>query len=172
VRTIILRAGDFFGGIGRGSWFDRMIAKDIPAGRVTYPGSPDIVHEWTYLRDFAATLVRLAAVRDTLAPFAAFGFPGHPVTGREMIDAVGQAAGRPMNISKMPWLVLRLLGPLVPIFGELAELAYLWQEPHRIDGRQLRAAIGEVPHTPFAAAVAAALEDLGVAERPQKQRRG
>lgn len=166
VRTIVLRAGDFFGGGGRGSWFDRMIARDVPAGRVTYPGSPDVVHEWAYLPDVAATLVRLAAVRDTLPPFAAFGFPGHPVTGRELIDAVGRAAGRPMSITKMPWLVLRLLGPLVPIFGELAELSYLWREPHRIDGRHLRAAIGTVPHTPLATAVAAALDDLGVVRRP------
>lgn len=172
VRTIVLRAGDFFGGVGRGSWFDRMIAKDVPAGRVTYPGSPDIVHEWAYLSDVAATLVRLAAVRDALPSFAAFGFPGHPVTGRELIEAISQAAGRPMSISKMPWLVLRLLGPLVPIFGELAELAYLWQEPHRIDGRQLRAAIGDVPHTPLAAAVTAALDDLGLVRWPERQRRG
>ena len=172
VRTIVLRAGDFFGGGGRGSWFDRMIAKDVAAGRVTYPGSPDVVHEWAYLPDFAAALVRLAAVRDTLPPFATFGFPGQPVTGRELIDAIDEAAGRPMSISKMPWFLLRLLGPLVPIFGELAELAYLWQQPHRIDGRQLNAAIGTVPHTSLSSAVAAALDDLGLVRRPESNRRG
>ena len=32
VRTIILRAGDFFGG-GRGSWLDLVIAKELTRGR-------------------------------------------------------------------------------------------------------------------------------------------
>ena len=172
VRTIVLRAGDFFGGGGRGMWFDRMIAKDVAAGRVTYPGSTEIVHEWAYLPDLAATLVRLAEMRDTLPPFAEYGFPGHPVTGREFVAAVSRAAGRPMTISTMPWLLLRLFGPLIPIFGELAELAYLWREPHRIDGRRLRAAIGQVPHTPFDTAVAAALDDLGIVPRPEARESG
>src|SRR5262249_36419140 len=38
LRTIVLRAGDYFGGEGGGSWFDRMIVKGITAGRLTYPG--------------------------------------------------------------------------------------------------------------------------------------
>jgi hypothetical protein len=62
----------------------------------------------------------------------------------------------------MPWFGLRLLSPVVPIFRELSEMAYLWNEPHRIDGEKLAAAIGKVPRTPFDAAVAAALDDLGL----------
>ena len=53
----------------------------------------------------------------------------------------------------------------VPIFRELTELAYLWNEPHRIDGQKLAAAIGEVPRTPFETAIAAALDDLGLIGR-------
>ncbi len=32
---------------------------------------------------------------------------------------------------------------------ELAEIAYLWEVPHRIAGDRAQAAIGEVPHTPL-----------------------
>ena len=39
-------------------------------------------------------------------------------------------------------------------------MAYLWKEPHRINGDKLRAAIGDVPHTPLDAAVQRAIEDL------------
>jgi hypothetical protein len=42
----------------------------------------------------------------------------------------------------------------------LSEIAYLWNEPHRIDGRKLEAAIGDLPCTPLDLAVARALEDL------------
>src|SRR5438445_86023 len=38
VRVIILRAGDFFGGGGHGSWLDLVITKDIRRNRLTYPG--------------------------------------------------------------------------------------------------------------------------------------
>jgi len=171
VRTVVLRAGDFYGGGGAGSWFDRMIAKDVGAGRVTYPGPLDCVHEWTYLPDLAAAFVRLAAVRHTLPAFARFGFSGHAVTGRELVEAIARARGTPMRTAAMPWPMLRLLGPFVPIFRELSETSYLWREPHRIDGTRLRAAIGPVPHTPFAAASSAALEELGLRRAGAGRRR-
>jgi hypothetical protein len=48
----------------------------------------------------------------------------------------------------------------MPLARELAEMSYLWQRPHRIAGNKLRAAIGDVPHTPFAKAIRNALADL------------
>jgi hypothetical protein len=53
------------------------------------------------------------------------------------------------------------LRPIVPLSRELSEIAYLWNEPHRIDGGKLEAAIGDIPRTPLDVAVARALEDLG-----------
>src|SRR5262249_37956546 len=53
VRIIILRAGDFYG-LGRGSWLDLVLAKEIGRGRLTYPGPFDVMHEWAYLPDVAA----------------------------------------------------------------------------------------------------------------------
>ncbi len=76
--------------------------------------------------------------------------------------AISAVLGRKMRVAQMPWFMLRLLAPVVPIFRELAEIAYLWNEPHRIDGQKLAAAIGAVPHTPFETAIAAALDDLGL----------
>jgi nucleoside-diphosphate-sugar epimerase len=60
MRAIILRAGDFYGG-GRGSWLDLVLLKDIGRGRLTYPGPIDLMHEWAYLPDLVAALVRLQA---------------------------------------------------------------------------------------------------------------
>src|SRR5262249_36394669 len=91
-RVIILRAGDFFGS-GRGSWFDLVVARGIARREVTYPGSLDVMHEWAYVPDLAATAVRLAAIRDKLGTFETFGFPGHAVTGRELAGAIARAIG-------------------------------------------------------------------------------
>ena len=81
VRTIVLRAGDFFGR-GRGSWFDLVLLKELAKNKVTYPGPLDVVHEWAYLPDYIDALIRLATIRDKLGQYEAFGFSGHAVTGQ------------------------------------------------------------------------------------------
>jgi nucleoside-diphosphate-sugar epimerase len=165
VRTIVLRAGDYFGGDGLGSWFDRVIVREIGAGRLTWPGPLDCVHEWAYLPDYAQALVRLIEARDRLAPFAAFGFAGHAVTGREFAAAIARACRRDFKIGFMPWRLLKLMGFAVPVFRELSEISYLWSVPHAIDGAALASVIGDIPHTPLDQAVAAALGALGVRRR-------
>ena len=167
--VIILRSGDFYGA-DAGSYFDRLLIRDIASGRLTYPGPLDVVHEWAYLPDFAEALRRLVDARAALPPFAQFGFPGHAVTGREMVGAISRACGRGFNVSGMPWTMLRLAGTVVPIFRELSEVAYLWSTPHAIDGTRLAAVIGDIPFTPFDRAVAAALLELGIRRRPEAAR--
>jgi nucleoside-diphosphate-sugar epimerase len=160
-RIIILRAGDFFGG-GRGAWLDLVIAKEIGNGRLTYPGPLDVVHEWAYLPDLVVALVRLAAIRDTLARFETFGFAGHAVSGREFTQAIAKGAGRELEVKRMSWWLIHGLRPFLALPRELSEIAYLWHEPHRIVGDKLAAAIGEVPHTPLDVAVKRALERIAI----------
>src|SRR5205823_1241451 len=97
MRSIILRAGDFFGG-GRGSWFDLVLTKERARHIVTYPGPLACLHSWAYLPDLAATFVRLAAVRDKLGASETFGFPGHAVSGRDMVAAIAKAAGHGVRV--------------------------------------------------------------------------
>jgi nucleoside-diphosphate-sugar epimerase len=129
--------------------------------RITYPGPLNVVHSWAYLPDFAATLVQLAAMRERFEAFETFGFPGHAVTGHELIAAIERATGRKYNVRQMGWWMLKSFGRLLAIGRELAELEYLWRVPHRIDGTRLASVLGEVPHTPLDQAVAQALRELG-----------
>jgi nucleoside-diphosphate-sugar epimerase len=159
MRTIILRAGDFFGG-GRGAWFDLVLTKDLARHVVTYPGPIDCLHSWAYVPDLAATFVRLANVRDKLGAFETFGFPGHAVRGREMVAAIAKAAGQGVKVKRMAWWLIHALSPIVPLPREISELAYLWKVPHRIAGTKLASAIGTIPHTPLDVAVERALRAL------------
>jgi nucleoside-diphosphate-sugar epimerase len=168
-RVIVLRGGDYFGG-GSGSYFDRLLVRDIASGGLTYPGPLYVVHEWAYLPDLAEAMRRLVEARAALPPFAQFGFPGHAVTGREMVGAISRACGRGFKVSGMPWTMLRLLGTVVPIFRELSEVAYLWSTPHAIDGTRLAGVIGDIPFTPLDRAVASALLELGIRRRPDAKR--
>ena len=153
MRAIVLRAGDFFGG-GSGSWFDLVIAKDIGRGRLTYPGPLNVEHEWAYLPDFAATLVRLAEQRATFGACETFGFPGHAVTGQEFVATIEAVTKSKFTLRPMSWWMIKTFGQLLAMGRELSELEYLWRVPHRISGDKLKAAIGEIPHTPLPEAIA------------------
>ncbi len=161
MRAIIVRAGDFYGG-GRGSWLDLVIARELPRGRLTYPGPLEVAHAWAYLPDFAQALVKVAERRAAFGAFETFGFAGHGVTGRELIAAIETATGRKFNVRRMRWWLIKTFGQLMPIGRELAELEYLWRVPHRISADKLRAAIDGIPHTPLPRAVADALKELGL----------
>ena len=138
-----------------------MLAEKIKQGIVTYPGPLELVHEWAYLPDLVSAMVRLAAVRDKLGAFETFGFPGHAVSGRDFVAAIAKATGRGVKVKRMSWWLIHALSPIVPLPREISEMAYLWQVPHQIAGDKLKAAIGEVPHTPLDIAVARALRELG-----------
>jgi nucleoside-diphosphate-sugar epimerase len=160
MRAIVLRAGDFFGS-GRGSWFDLVIAKELERSRITYPGPDNVVHPWAYVPDLAKTAVLLAERRATFGAFETFGFPGHAVTGRELIGAIETAMRAKYNVRHMSWWMVKTFGQLMAMGRELAELDYLWRVPHSIDGSKVKAAIGNVPHTPLHRAVAMSLRNLG-----------
>ena len=162
VRTVLLRAGDFFGGPVTGSWFDLSIAAKIDKGIFTYPGPMDLAHSWAYTPDLAAAFVALADRAGELRPFETFHFPGHTLTGRQLVELCEQAAGRPLRRAGVPWPLLRAAGLFSPMMRHVCEMSYLWRVPHSLDGDKLQALLGTVPHTNAGSAVSAALSDLGL----------
>jgi nucleoside-diphosphate-sugar epimerase len=163
VRTILLRAGDFFGGTGSGSWFDLVVAAKMSKGIYTAPGPVDLVHEWAYLPDFAKAFVGLADNLDKLGNYESLNLPGHAVTDLEIKAAAEKALGRSLKMTSMPWWVLRAGSPLVAMWREIVSMSYLRFEPHQLVSTRLAGLIGEIPHTPLDQAVAEALEDIGTA---------
>ncbi len=159
-RVIILRAGDFFGS-GSGAWFDRVITRNLAQRRVIYPGPLDVAHPWAYVPDLVVTLVRLAAIRDALGAFTTLGFPGYTLTGQQLTRELGKVVQRGLRMDAMPWLMLRLLAPIMPTFRDLRDMSYLWKVPHRIDGTALHETIGDIPQTPIDLAIAKSLVELG-----------
>ena len=168
LRVVVVRAGDFFGGPGRGSWFDLVIVKSLREGKVVYPGRMDIVHSWAYLPDLARAFVLAAERRAELSVFETLHFPGHSPTGEELVARIEQSARRlgllgpkaELRRSGMPWTLLRVAGLVVPMLRELAEMRYLWNVPHRLAGERLERLVGTVPTTSLDAALDATLRDL------------
>jgi nucleoside-diphosphate-sugar epimerase len=173
LRATVITAGDFFGA-GSGSWFDAVVVKSIPTGRLGYPGDPRLVHAWAYLPDLARAFVAVASL-DDLAPFERFTFAGHSVTGSEFLAAVeragatlGLAPARGWRRAGMPWPLIRGAGVVVPLWRELARMSYLWRVPHALDGRRLARHCPALTPTPLPIAVADSLIDLGFAAAPAR----
>ncbi|MEX0954225.1 MAG: SDR family oxidoreductase [Rhizobiaceae bacterium] len=163
VKTVVLRAGDFFGDTGTGSWFDLIVAKKIGKGVYTAGGPDNLVHEWAYLPDLARAFVGLADNRDRLGAYENLHFPGQAVTDRQMKAAAEKAVGRPLKMASTPWWIIRLAGNFNAMMWEIAEMSYLRFEPHRLVSDRLEGIIGEIPRTPLDQAIAEALSDLGFA---------
>ena len=167
LRSVVIRAGDFFGA-GSGSWLDLVIAKDLPRGKLVYPGPLDVPHAWAYLPDLARAFVAAAATGDALPVHTRLHFEGHTLSGAEFLGAVERAAaslgvapGSGFKHGGMPWGLLRLGGLLVPMWREIAEMAYLWRVSHALDGSAMRAALGALPVTDIDTAMRQALAALG-----------
>jgi nucleoside-diphosphate-sugar epimerase len=174
VRTIVLRAGDFFGA-GRGTWLDALLLKRLPRGRILYPGPLELVHAWAYLPDLAQCFVRLAERAETLPAHVALHFPGHAVTGERFVAELSAAAqdlgliSAPARIGAVPWGLFRAAGVAMPLLRELARMSYLWRQPHALRSARLAAVIGEHPGTPLAQALRATLAGLYPAGSGQRQ---
>ena len=164
LNSVVLRAGDFFGGGGRGAWFDLATVSQFKHDKVIHPGGLSTVHAWAYLPDLAATFVRVAEARDTLHGHHRLHFAGHAVDGQTMHAALEATSGQPLKIASLPWGVIRLVAPLLPSWRAMVEMRYLWQRPHRLDDSSLRTLIGTPPSTPLVQALRQSLIDLGFSE--------
>ena len=164
VRTLIVRAGDFFGPLAGNNWFAGAMVKPGKAVRSVYnPGSPGAGHAWAYLPDLAETMAQLIDREPELAAFETFHFGGHWMEdGVELAEAVVRVAGNPrIPIRRFPWWAMKLAAPFFTLAWELQEVRYLWKGPVRLDNRKLTAFLGSEPHTPLDTAVSVTLEGLG-----------
>lgn len=167
VPALVLRAGDYFGPGARSSWFAQaMVAPGRPLRRIVDPArGPG--HSWAYLPDLAETFARLLAAPERLRPFEVLQFEGvcdHD--GRQMVDAVRRAAGRPVRVFGFPWWLMRIAGLFGGFPREAAEIAPYWCHPVRLDNTRLVDLLGEEPRTPLDIAVTETLAALGCLDRP------
>lgn len=159
VQTIVLRAGDYFGGTGTGSFFDLVSVSKLVKGIFTASGPEKLIHEWAYLPDFAQAFVKLVENRAKLQRFENLNFPNHAITELELKAAVERAVGKPLKLGHLPWWAIRFMGYAKPMMKELAIMSYLRFEPHRLLSSRLESIIGPIPKTPLGAAVKQALVD-------------
>ncbi|HEY8361145.1 MAG TPA: NAD-dependent epimerase/dehydratase family protein [Ramlibacter sp.] len=173
IKAVVIRGGDFFGS-GTGSWFDQVMARDLRAGKFTYPGGQDVPTTWAYLPDMARAFVRVAQQRERLAAFENLHFAGTSLTGADWAELLEQVAREQgwlpsgkLRVATLSWPLMRLLGLVMPTVAALCEMRYLWRTPYTLVDTRMAALVGATPRTPLPEAVRAALADLGLLQAAQ-----
>ncbi|MCL2430695.1 MAG: SDR family NAD(P)-dependent oxidoreductase [Alphaproteobacteria bacterium] len=164
VRSLVVRAGDYFGPCQPMSIFKNVMVKPgRPVRSVTYPGKYGVGHAWAYLPDLAEAIVRLAEKDGQLAAFETVNYGGYWLEcGEEIAKSVGRVVGRPaIPIRRFPWFLLWLASPVMGLAREVLEMRYLWRVSLRLDNAKLVALIGPEPHRPLDTAVRETLSALG-----------
>jgi hypothetical protein len=83
---------------------------------------------------------------------------------------LGWQPPRPYRHAGLPWGLMRAGGLLVPMWREVAAMAYLWRVPHALEGARLTALGGDAGHTtPLAVALRDALQSLGFGAATARQ---
>ena len=165
VRSLVVRAGDFFGPRSGSSWLtEGWVQKGKPLKAISLPGPAGVTHAWAYLPDFAESIVRLAEMEADLPAFAVFNHGGHQLTAGEMADALDRVAGRKLTRKTLPWFAMAVASPFVEMLREMLEMRYLWDHEVLPDNAKLVATLGEEPHTPLDQALRTALEGQGCLE--------
>jgi nucleoside-diphosphate-sugar epimerase len=162
-RTLILRAGDFYGPRPGNSWLSQGMVKPGRARAILYPGAKGVGHAWAYLPDVGETFARLLGREREMAQIARYHFAGHwDADGTRLAGAIREALGKRLPVRGMPWWALPLMAPFNPTMREMIEMRPYWRHPVRLDNRELVELLGEEPHTPLPESLAATFAALGI----------
>ncbi|WP_158751678.1 NAD-dependent epimerase/dehydratase family protein [Acidobacterium sp. S8] len=148
IQTAILRLPDFYGpGIDRSFlWSAFQSAKS--GKRAQLIGPIDTPHEFVFLPDAAATVVRL--IDEPKAWGNTWNLAGAGVTSTHaMADEIFAQAGRKPKYMVAGKTMLRIFGLFNPVVRELVEMHYLQTSPVIMDDSRLKDLLGELPKTPY-----------------------
>jgi nucleoside-diphosphate-sugar epimerase len=164
VRTLVVRAGDYFGPAAPNSGLQWLTVRSKGQVRSVFsPGPRDVGHCWAYLPDMAEATAQLLDREDRLAAFDVFHFGGHWLGRADELGAsIRRVTHRPrLPIRSFPYVLVYALAPFVETFREMIEMRYLWAKPIGLDNTKLVRILGKEPHTPLDQAMRATLSDMG-----------
>jgi nucleoside-diphosphate-sugar epimerase len=143
LRIAVGRASDFYGPGGVGTHFSDRYFRPALAGRtVSMVVNLDPPHTYHFIPDVAAGL---AALGEDPTAEGVFHLPCQPAESTRALSArLAEALGRPVALSRVSPLLLRLLSLGVPILRELGEMAYQWEEPFVVDDTRFRTRFGDL----------------------------
>jgi nucleoside-diphosphate-sugar epimerase len=158
LRSTIGRSSDYYGPGGTGSTAgDNLMKPALRGKRARWLGSLDQPHTLNYLDDMARALVTLGEREE--ADGHVWHVPAaEPLTGRQFLTLVYEAAGRAPKLGVAHRPMIRLVGVFDPLVRELNETLYQFERPFVSDASKFHDAFGPFEPTPHPDAVRATVE--------------
>jgi nucleoside-diphosphate-sugar epimerase len=126
LQVAIGRSSDYYGPGGANSFVgDILFGAAAKGNRARWLGRLDVPHSLNYLQDVARALATLGARPE--APGEVWHLPAaEPLTGREFVELIAGAFGRPVKVTATSRLALRIAGVFDPGARETTEMLYQW----------------------------------------------
>jgi nucleoside-diphosphate-sugar epimerase len=158
LRCTIGRSSDYYGPRGTTTTVDDNLMKPLLQGkRARWVGSLDQPHTLHYLEDMARALVTLG--ERTEASGQVWHLPAaEPLTGRQFLALVCQAAGLEPKVGVASRPMIRSVGLFNPLVRELNETLYQFERPFVSDASKFQGAFGPFKPTPHQDAVQRTVE--------------
>ncbi len=149
LRLVLPRYPDFYGPNVLNPLLAPIFDGAVSGGGCRWPLNADLLHEFVFIEDAAAAMVRLV---DTPA---AHGAPVHvpgpgSLTGREFARLAYAAGGQTLKLSVFGRGLWRLAGLFNAEVRSALEMAYLFETPLLLGGSRYESLVGEPrPATPY-----------------------
>jgi len=167
IRTIVVRAGDFYGPGVDNALIGPMFRAALAGTPIPWFGAPATGHAFTYVDDVAAvaTELLLATGRPTYDLVAVAG--DHYPSAAAWAGALAAAAGKPsLAVRTIPPWQVKLTGLWNRDAREFAEMLYQWEGALLLDDSRVRRALPAWSPTPPAASLAATMAWFRAAAGP------
>jgi hypothetical protein len=110
------------------------------------------------LPDLAEVFARVAERRAELPAFSVWHYEGLSLSAEQWQAGVEAHLGRDLRTRPFAWWPLKVLALGSPLIRALVAMRYLWERPHRLEGRRLAELLGaDLPRTPLQRVLAQAL---------------
>jgi nucleoside-diphosphate-sugar epimerase len=144
VQVTFGRGSDFFGPYAneQSQFGSRVFPALLKGKAVSMIGNIDVPHTLTYIEDFGKALVVLGEHDEAFGQ--AWHVPNAPTkTKREVLELAARLANKPLEVSIMSPLMLRLGGLFVPAAREVPEMLYQYNQPYLVDSSKFVKAFGD-----------------------------
>jgi nucleoside-diphosphate-sugar epimerase len=152
VRATIGRASNFFGpGVLSSSMGERVFASALLDKPAEVLGNIDVPHTYTFINDFAKSLVILGEHEKALGEV--WHIPNaETLTTRQFINLIFKEVGKTPKFSVAPKWFFKILATFDPMIRELEEVMYEFDEPFIVEHTKYEKAFGAKP-TPHSKAI-------------------
>ena len=147
LQVSVVRAGELYGPGVRSLLADNVFPPALRGWPVQYLGDPDLPLTPTFIDDFAATLAAAGTADTSDAGLWHVPHPG-ATTGRALASEACRQAGTRLRLVRHGSARVRLLGHVLPLAREGAEMVYQFEQPFVVDGGRAARAFAITP-TPY-----------------------